>query len=196
MINYNKYTYNGWGLSKEALQFLQKIITKNSLKSAIEFGSGQSTSFLEDMGINYISFDNDPQYAAPYKNVKITELKELDDKTFSKVINNEIDYIDINFKFKKPSKIHTRQKNCFYSLNKKDINTKFDLVILDGPNGNGRSLSYNFLKPYLLPISFILIDDYTNYPFIDHLKLTYPNLELIHEHKSNNDEWCVYKIIL
>jgi hypothetical protein len=196
MIDYNKYHYTGWGLSKEALQFLEQLIINNSLKSAIEFGSGQSTYFLEDINIDYVSYDDDPHYAAPFKNVKISKLKELDNETFNKVIHNEVNYIDVNSKFPSPVHVNTRQRNCFYTLNKEDIKGKFDLVLLDGPNGNGRSLSYNVLKDYLLPTSYILIDDYTHYPFVDDLKLTYPNSELIHEYKNGRDEWCVYKIIL
>lgn len=194
MIDYNKYTYNGWGLSKVALQTLEKLINDNSLTSAVEFGSGQSTHFLEDVGIDYVSFDDDTYYAAPFENVIISDLKELDDSSFSKVINNEVEYVDVNLNFKRPQRKHTRQKNCFYTIQKDLILPKFDLVILDGPNGNGRSLAYNFLKPYLLPTSFILIDDYTHYPFEDHLKLTYPNSEIVHEYKVGRDEWCIYKI--
>lgn len=202
MINYNKYEYNGWGLSKEALKFLEDLISTHSLNRAIEFGSGQSTYFLEDLGVDYVSFDNDPFYAAQTDKVVFRDLRQLDDDAFYNVITNKVSYFNICNKFPRPKEITTRIANCFYGLKSGDIKGKFDLVIIDGPNGNGRSLAFNAIKDNLSPISYLFVDDYNHYPFIEHLKIMFPHSELIKSfdydgegHRSSADYWQIYKVI-
>lgn len=194
MVDLNKYTYNGWGLSRVALSVLEKLIKEYTLKNCIEFGSGQSTYFLNDVGIDYISFDDDIRFSAKVKNVLIRDLIQIDDIMFNSVINGNINYMDICNNFPKFTEKNTRQRNCFYKLNVDDINDKFDLIILDGPNGNGRSISFNVIKPYLKEVSFILIDDYTHYPFIDYLEASFPNLELYYSHTDSRDKFQIYRI--
>lgn len=194
MINYSNFTFNGWGLSKVALQFLEELIKKNNLEHCIEFGSGQSTKFLTEIGIDFISFEDDVNFAAPYSGVIIQDLVELDDSTYNKVISGEVRYIDVQSNFTPPVKKHTRQRNCFYSIPMLEFNKKFDLVILDGPNGNGRSIAFNYIKPHLNSVSYILIDDFTHHPYIENFKHTFPTATLLKEHREGRDEWCVYKI--
>lgn len=194
MINLDKYKYTGWTLSRLALEALQKIINDKKIKRVIEFGSGQSTYLLEDMGVEYISFDHDLSYAAKTDNVIISELIQINDLDFNNIINGKVLYKDVLKNTNKPSRIHTRMKNCFYNISPDCINGLFDLVILDGPNGNGRSVSFEIIKKHLSPNGYFFIDDYNHYPFIDHLKLSFPEAELIDEHSSNGDNWQLYKI--
>ena len=176
------------------MQYLENLIKEKSLTSCIEFGSGQSTKLLTQIGIDFISLDDNYTYAEKNPNVSITDLKQLDDNTFNQVVNGEINYVDIQDNFNTTSARHTRQKNCFYKIPVDKVNKKFDLVILDGPNGNGRSIAYNFIKPYLTKVSYILVDDFTHYPFIEHLTSTFPNSTLVKQHQQGRDEWCVYKV--
>lgn len=194
MINYDNYSFDNWGLSKDALSTLETIIIDNNCKRAIEFGSGQSTYFLKDIGIEYISFDNDTKYSAKLDNVFIKDLVKVDDDSFDKIIKNQLNFLDISENFPIITTFTTRQKNCFYRLSSNDFNEKYDLVILDGPNGNGRSIAFNVIKPYLMPTSYILIDDYSHYPFIDHLLQSYPNSELIKVRTNGMDIFALYKI--
>ena len=194
MVNLNKYNYNGWTLSKDALRCLSSIIIDNKLNRAIEFGSGESTYFLNDIGIDYLSFDNDVKFAAKSNNVVVKSLVELDDIAFNEVITGKVKFVDICYKFQTPNKIHTRQRNCFYKINKDDISGKFDLVILDGPNGNGRSIAFDVIQDHMDDVCFIFIDDYNHYPFVDIMYNFFNSATLI---KSNNvigDMWELYKI--
>ena len=201
MIDYSKYKYNGWGLSKEALKFLEDLVNTHSLNRAIEFGSGQSTYFLEDLGVDYVSFDNNPVYAAQTDKVVFRNLRQLDDNAFDSVITNKVSYFDICNKFPQPEEVTLRTANCFYGFEPGDIEGKFDLVIIDGPNGNGRSLAFNAIKNNLSPISYLFIDDYNHYPFIEHLKIMFPNSKLIKsfdysggDNRSSRDYWQIYKV--
>lgn len=194
MINYTNYTFNGWGLSLAALQYLEELIKHSNLKYCIEFGSGESTKFLSEIGIEFVSFEDDINFAAPYPEVIIQDLVELDDTTFTKTITGETKYSDIYSNFSAPAKKHTRQKNCFYSLPSIKFDKKFDLVLLDGPNGNGRSIAFNYIKPFLTPVSYILIDDFTHHPYIEDFKYAFSNFTLMKEYRNGRDEWCVYRI--
>ena len=196
MIDYNKYEYNGWGLSKEALKFLEDLVNTHSLNRAIEFGSGQSTYFLEDLGVDYISFDNDPFYAAQTDKVVFRDLRQLDDNAFNSVITNKVSYFDICNKFPQPKEVTFKTANCFYGFESSDIEGEFDLVIIDGPNGNGRSLAFNAIQNNLSSISYLLIDDYNHYPFTEHLKIVFPHSELVKsfdynggDNRSSRDYW-------
>ena len=66
-----------------------------------------------------------------------------------------------------------RQKNCFYDIQTNDLKDKYDLVIVDGPNGNGRSLAFQFIKNRMNNNSYILIDDHPHYCFIAYLVRTF-----------------------
>jgi hypothetical protein len=194
MVNFDKYIYNGWGLSKSALIKLKEIIEEYNLKRVIEFGSGQSTWFLNDIGIDYISFDDNINYSAKLDNVIIRNLIQLNDGTFNDTITNKINYLDICENQQRVVSTHTRQGNCFYRFESNDITGEFDLVIIDGPHGNGRSIAFNVIKPFLSNRAFILVDDYNHYPFIEHLKNTFPNATLHYSHNVDKDSFEIYKI--
>ena len=149
---------------------------------------------MNDIGIDYLSFDNDIKFAAKTDKVVIKPLVELDDKMFNDVIEGNIKFVNISQNFVAPKKIHTRQRNCFYKLDDTDIDGTFDLIILDGPNGNGRSIAFNVMKHHIKDVSFIFIDDYNHYPFIDDMCRVFNNVTLVKSHTEDNDVWEIYKI--
>lgn len=193
LINYNNYQYNGWGLSLKAIKSLERLVAQNNISNVLEFGSGQSTLFFNDLGVNFTSIDNDVNFAAKHDNVQITKIKQTDDKTFNQIINNEVKFKDISSELPVTTNIHTRMKNCFYDVSDLNLNSKFDLIIVDGPHGNGRSIAYNYIQDYVKDIFFILIDDYNHYPFIDHFKLIFPDNELLDSNTEKGDNWSLYK---
>lgn len=194
MINYSKYKYTGWGLSQKALKALEKIIIDNNINNVLEFGSGQSTYFFKDLKLNHLSIDNDINFSAKVDNVIITNIKQTDDILFSKIINNEIDFEDLVSSLPNITNIHTRMRNCFYDVSNINIDNKFDLVSLDGPHGNGRSIAFNYIKKYINDICYILVDDYNHYPFVEHLKLMFPNNILVNSNTEKGDNWALYKV--
>ena len=187
---FDKLVYNGWGIDKSGMIFIHQLISEQKLQRAIEFGSGQSTLLLEDSSIDYISFDSDTQYSAKTDRVLIRNLKQLDDSTFNDVVNCKVSYIDIQKNFDEPIEVHTRTKNVFYEFLDQDLSGIFDLVILDGPNGNGRSICFNAIKPFLSKTSYIFVDDFWHYPFVDHLKICFPQAKLLHQ----SEDWAAFQI--
>lgn len=186
----DKLVHSGWSIDKSGMMFIHQLISEQKLQRAIEFGSGQSTLLLEDSQIDYVSFDSDAKFSAKTDKVLIRNLKQLDDSTFNDVVNCKVSYMDVYKNFDEPTSVDTRTKNIFYEFLDQDLSGTFDLVILDGPNGNGRSISFNVMKPFLSKNSYIFVDDFWHYPFTDHLKICFPQAKLL----QKSDDWVVFQI--
>jgi len=65
--------------------------------------------------------------------------------------------------YKKPTSY--RQKNCFYKFQENDLKDKYDVMVLDGPNGNGRNFSYLHMYTRIKKGGLIFIDDIDHYDF-------------------------------
>tara|TARA_Y100000590_G_C15665896_1_gene994416 strand:+ start:333 stop:1019 length:687 start_codon:yes stop_codon:yes gene_type:complete len=213
-FNFDKYKNNGIGLSKKCLQIIF-ILLETKLKNIniLEFGSGFSTQFFIDYKLNskkniiIDSFDNDINYS--YKNqnnynflkLHILPLVSCNDKNFNKLFYKEKKYNKNYFNLHKSLPYnhpkYWRQRNCFYNITN-ELNKKYDIVLIDGPNGNGRNIAYLHLLNKLNKNAFIIIDDYNSkdnefdYNFIGYLKLMFNIKEIYtHTYKSKNgiDEW-------
>ena len=89
ILTLDKYKYTGWGLSRLSMELLHKLISKEKINRVLEFGSGQSTYFFNDCGIECISFDNDITYAAKTDNVIIKEIIQFSDLDFNNIIEGK-----------------------------------------------------------------------------------------------------------
>ena len=207
-MDIEKYKNDGWGLSRKQLIELLEIIKNfesNNVR-VLEFGSGKSTEFLVDVVLNKIknleitSFDDNIQYAYQgdyeFLKLKIRELLECDDETYNLMFKNL--EIDINKLNKKTTPLTSRQKNNFYEILPDDIFGIYDLMILDGPNGNGRNFSFLYVKNNLAIGSVVLIDDFNHYDFMEKLSLLF-EYEVLHENQGGGvDQWNtggIYKIV-
>lgn len=202
-MDYNKYKNDGWGLSELTLKKISEIVDKidNTTIKVVEFGSGLSTQFLVDLDSEHkkdiiiTSFDNDPNYA--YKgggvNLLMRNLIECTDDNYEKMFNEK--KYNINYMKPKTSPLSTRQKNNFYDIKEGDLSGEYDLMILDGPNGNGRNLSFLHMDGYLKSGSYVLIDDYHHYDFVDKFFTIFDG-ELVFENnnRDNGGEFIIYKI--
>tara|TARA_R110002126_G_scaffold106301_1_gene241190 strand:+ start:3452 stop:4078 length:627 start_codon:yes stop_codon:yes gene_type:complete len=205
-MNFDKYRNNGWGISIKGFKYLFEIISqheKDSL-SILEFGSGISTQFLVDVaetGIKKIridSYDNDVSYSFrdadkyDFLNLKITNLLECVDKDFSSMmLNKKYDESCMKLRTGPPT---TRQKNCFYEIKQEDLSKDYDLVILDGPNGNGRSFSFLHLKDLLKEDCYVFVDDVQHYPFEKILRHFFNVTSLDDQYPSADKQFKIFKI--
>ena len=175
MIDYKSYWVNGMGLHETQLKELKDITLNENIKNIVEFGSGRSTQFFLDIENEYnlnfklTSFDHNKRYAHKNNCVTIKELEQCDDESFelifkSKKINKEYfvnaEHEQNNFK----------AKNCFYALTENDLPNNIDLIILDGPNGNGRSLAFPYIMNKISNPCYIMIDDVDHYDFLERAK--------------------------
>lgn len=205
-MNIEKYKNDGWGLCQNGFKDLYEII-KNHEKtclSVLEFGSGTSTQFFVDIVENKIkdltieSYDNDVQWCFKdsekydFLDLKIRDLVECDDPTFASMfVNKQYDRDLMKVRKQKP---HTRQKNCFYDIKDFDLSREYDIVVIDGPNGNGRSFAFLHLHNVLKNGTFVFVDDYLHYPFVKIMNHFF-DMELYSESNiSLSEQYVIYKI--
>jgi hypothetical protein len=162
----------GWSYTQKEMNELFKYISYTNKREykVLEFGSGNSTLKLYDY--------------------------------FKQKVDNVIFYSyesDPNFMFG-----HKDINLLFYDKdNIKDValpNEKFDLILIDGPNGDKRSLWYSKIRDHVKNGTIILVDDFNHYKcFSDELDRNF-NYELL----SFSDEpfvpygehsWKIVKII-
>lgn len=170
---------NRWSIAVESAKILFEAFdlapNKKSL-NIIEFGSGASTYLLLDCSKyyecninNFVSFENKPIYAPDLPNVLIRPLMTCDDDVFEDMFEKRI-YMPqkMRYYFRKPT---SKQRNCFYKVNHDDLPDRVDVMLLDGPNGNGRSMAFLHVKDILHEGSLIFIDNYNDYDFLERLSL-------------------------
>lgn len=203
-MNFDKYKNDGWGLSIRAFEDLYDIISnhKKDCLSILEFGSGISTRFLVDIAehknLTIESYDNDPKWCFQdadrysFLNLNMRDLVECSDNEFADMFLKK-EYNPKNMKVRQDPP-HTRQKNCFYDIREEDLKKEYDVVILDGPNGNGRSFAFMHLHKVLKPDSYILIDDYQHYPFVKILKHFFNVEKYSESNVSKSEQHIIYRV--
>lgn len=204
-----KYKNDGWGISLLGFTKLLELIKNNDNEelNVLEFGSGISTMFLSDVVTNNIkklkitSFDNDVNFM--YKKLDtdnhikllvrglvecndINYQKQFDDKKYNKLLMQN-----------KTSVLEPTQKNNFYDIQDNDLEGVYDLIILDGPNGNGRNLSFLHMQNHVKIGTIIFIDDYNHYDFLEKCQSIF-NTEKIFQHSegigNGKDNFVIVKI--
>lgn len=204
-----KYKNDGWGISQLGFNKLLELIVTNEKKilSVLEFGSGMSTMFLSDIvknnikKLNITSFDNDLEHMykktneEDYINLLVRDLVECDDKSYNlQFLKNDYDKSLMSIK---TSPLAPTQKNNFYNFEQNDLNGIYDIVIIDGPNGNGRNFAFLHLKNHITTGSIIFIDDYNHYDFLEKCEIIF-DVEIIHKHTEGvglgKDNFVIVKI--
>jgi len=211
MVNLEKYKNDGWGLSRKCFGNILTILNpiRTNKINVLEFGSGMSTEFFVDLisegyDLNIVSYDNDIEYCTKIEHPKlklyISELIECYDSDFISQFQNK--KYNRGFYFNKISEVNTRQSNTFYDVKENDLPEIIDLMIVDGPHGNGRSIAFLHGLNHLTVDSHIVIDDYNHYDFVDKFKILYPNSEQIYISNTGSlNQWklggnyVIFKII-
>jgi hypothetical protein len=203
---YNYYSNGGWGLCKPTLEWIYNIIKNNNIKNIIEFGSGKSTEFLIDvrkeLNLNYNidSFDNDENYCYngdnhDFLNLQITDLLSCSDSYYNDMFENKVfnktKFKIVDFEF------DATIKNATYDINLVNLRKNYELVIIDGPHGNGRNFSNFYIKNRIKKGSYIIIDDYFHYDFVNKTQ-SFFNVDIIEEnifHDYSNKGHAILKVI-
>lgn len=194
-MDFTKFYRQGWGLHRDTIEKLYNIINNNNIQHVVEFGSGGSTEFFIESRIelnkNYTidSFDHnqDFSYNGPkfdFLNLMVRDLIVCNDDDYNEMFKNQK---ISNSLFEKTNDIlNTRIKNATYLLNDDDLNKSYDLILIDGPNGNGRNLNFLHLKNKIKSGAHIIIDDYFHYDFVERC-LNVFNCEVLEEVKFTYD---------
>lgn len=207
-------TFNRWSLSKSSIRNILKELDleKNGLK-IVELGGGVSTFFWNSLkndcnkNIECITFEHDKEWGdylqkelVPNITIIHCGLKQLSDDEKNILFLNPDMAIKNWEKNNKliPTEKHklTRINNAFYDIPIDFLieNKAIDLLIVDGPHGNGRSISFPLFFNKINEGCLILIDDYTHYPFVDDLKLIFNVREIACEN-SISKKWILFKVL-
>lgn len=211
IMEINKYKNDGWGLSLLGFSTLLEIIKNHEISNLrlLEFGSGTSTMFFSDIVKNKIknleitSFDDDDFYM--YK-ASVEEEKYLKVLKRNLIQYSEFEYnkmfeenkINNSFGSIKNSASDVNQKNCFYDIKNDDLTGIYNMVILDGPNGNGRNIGFLHIKNYIKTGTILYIDDYNHYDFLEKCQAVF-NIEILFKHTegvgNGKDNFVIIKIL-
>lgn len=124
----------GWSYTQKEMTELFKHITYKDTYSILEFGSGESTTLL------YNHFK---------KHVKnLTFLTYESHKEYLQETTPGFTYIFYN---------ENAMDNVFIP------SQLFDLILIDGPNGDKRALWYEKIRKCVKPGTIVLIDDFNHY---------------------------------
>jgi len=202
-MDYKNYYGDGIGLHPETIKDIFEILSKNRINRIIEFGSGNSTQMLIDsrkeLNQNYIidSIDHSQEYAYKGKesflNMFIKDIGVTNNDAFVRMFDEK----KIPTLTKTDDKSNYRIENCFYIFDNDFFNNKsYDIVLLDGPHGNGRSMAFIHLIGHLNPEAYIIIDDYFHYDFVEKCQKIF-NVTVIKKQKfeGTNKGHCILKLL-
>lgn len=203
----DNYEGTSSGLDKIALKQLYDILeNKGNDINILEFGSGQSTKFIKDYAIktnkniSVDSYDHDPKFSYKHEkndniiNLKIKPLISCSEEHYNEQIENKTlnkEYFSLHKSLPYNHPKFWRQRNCIYDIDFDDLKPNYDIVIIDGPNGNGRCLSFLFFKDRVKKDSIIFMDDFNakdgsfEYNYVENLK-NIITVEEIFKHTNEN----------
>lgn len=189
-MNFGNYWRNGMGLHEYTIEHIFNILKYNNIKNIVEFGSGESTRFLVEsrnsLKQNYsiYSFDHHEKYCYQQKhdflNLQRRDLIKCNDQDYEQLfITKKFDRS--KFENAQNEKENFRTRNTFYDIDENDLPELIDLVILDGPSGNGRNISYVHLINKINDNCYMIIDDVDHYDFLERAKQIFKVEVLVHE---------------
>jgi hypothetical protein len=73
------------------------------------------------------------------------------------------------------------------------LQNSVDVLIVDGPHGNGRSLAFPIFSSLLKKDAFVLIDDFDHYPFSADLARIF-SYDEIHRDTWENQHWLLVRL--
>lgn len=203
---------DGWALSLSGFQDLHNkvlnVLSRNRKKiNILEFGSGVSTQFFilygkeRNINIELDSFDNDEKYAFfdEHENLNLMIRRLVDcttkdlDLMFEKKSLDRTKFFDAGVTIPHED---SKKRNCFYDIRNGDLKEYYDLVVLDGPTGQGRRVSFLHIKEHVKAGTYIFIDDISHYDFLERMKKVFENVEFVSGNKEHEKHvYSIYKIL-
>lgn len=197
----------GWALCDDALLAAANCLSQVEKPRILEFGAGVSTVFFDHLlegTADIDTFEHQPDFAKIVER-KITRrgnvtlhlqcLNKGDENLFNQLFESTDPKCFWNTH---ASKLHpdeyanTRVPLAFYEM--PTLEGKYDLLILDGPNGSGRSIAFPLTQELVRAGSYILIDDVTHYPFLSDCARLW-SFDIVAGNINQNEQWIIIKLI-
>jgi len=203
--------HTGWCISKRALRLLVANLPE-SIQDVTEFGAGYSTLYLAKLfelrnkALRITSFEHQQAFfdrlkaaLRSFPEVRLISpgLKQLSDEEYEALFSSRqpaTDYHELGVPVPRQLYAQTRLHNVFYDGDLcQHICHETALVILDGPNGNGRSIVFPLLKG-LVPVPFwCFMDDITHHPYMEELARVF-NYETVFLENFGHDAYALARV--
>lgn len=203
--------HSGWSVSKRALSLLMDNLPEG-IEGVVEFGAGYSTLFLAKLfevrrkPLKIVSFEHQgvffdrlKSHVSPFPNVRLfrAELKQLSDQEYEALFSSDQpvrSYKGMGMPVPKELYSQTRLHNVFYDVDlSEQIQGKVDLVILDGPNSNGRSIVFPLVQDVAKTPFYCFVDDITHHPYMEQMSRVF-NYEMAFEENFGHDAYCLVRV--
>ena len=209
--------FGSFALTEHSVRaFFHALLSQSQTRySILELGRGQSTLFLRELiraGVNITvsSCEHDKNWSDFVRDavrdcdsIQIfgCDLRKVDDQIWDKIFSCPRMASELWNQYSTPVGKEfikdTRMHNAFYAISKDALphGSHLDGMIVDGPHGNGRSLSFPLFRNYLRLGTIVLMDDYHHYPFLMDMTriFDYEILER-HKHRFSNKGWALMRI--
>lgn len=214
--------FGKWALTRSALRYLVyhmlHLSSRDNFK-IVELGGGKSTlfwdrlsAFCKDFAFYVTTIEHDPVFTVSLKE-KITspnisvqqfDLVTVSDDDWDRIFfSDSLQILAENLRNSEKNTVvgkdvnRTRIHNSFYDLigknNLPDADGLIDVLVVDGPHGNGRSLAFAYFAKNFKPGTLILIDDVSHYPFLEHLS-KFAVFKILKSSFSLNKQWILVEI--
>ncbi|GED68912.1 hypothetical protein BRE01_26140 [Brevibacillus reuszeri] len=213
--NCNHWRFNSLTLSKQALVHVcRNIYVENEMCKVLQLGGGDSALFWKSLGelellpVHATILEHHPIRAkelkeslvdTPHLTLVSSSLKQITDEEWKKVFDHPKQskerWSSIGQLVPESQADLFSIRHAFYSdLDQLSIPAhSIDVMIVDGPHGNGRSLAYPLFSDVLKPDALILVDDFDHYPFLVDLGQIYRYEEVFRE-ISGDRRWVLVKL--
>ncbi|MEF3307167.1 hypothetical protein [Paenibacillus sp. GYB003] len=181
--------------------------------TVLELGGGRSTFVwraLGELGLlnaNVVTLLHDPAqadelaslvHAAETITVLRAGLKQITDHDRERLFADPVAaagvWPTIGTDVPRESYYHYTIRNAFYDrVDLPLAERSADVLIVDGPHGNGRSLAYPLFGGKLKPDALVLIDDFDHYPFLADLGRVFRYSELYRDIVGEK-RWALVKL--
>ncbi|RKN85354.1 hypothetical protein [Paenibacillus ginsengarvi] len=181
--------------------------------SVLELGGGRSTFMwqaMQELGllsVNVRVLLHDPAAADDLANrtgesgvvhVHQAGLKQITDDEWESVFAGGVSAPDIwpelGTSVPREQYYHYTIRNTFYDqVDLPLARHSVDVLIADGPHGNGRSLAYPLFGALLKPDALVLVDDFDHYPFLADLGRLFRYRELYRD-IAGDKRWALVKL--
>jgi len=174
---------------------------KNGVVNILEFGCGFITDLLiyiqQDKNYNII-LDSFTHPTSQYKSihdfhsVKKRQLLTCSDSSYNRMFSSQ--KYNSNYMVKSQRNPNYKMQNTFYEINNNDLKDNYDIVIIAGPNGNGRDISFLHIKNKIKKGGFIMLNQLDRYISVE-TKDEFFKTVVAFQNNSYSDRVGFYKIV-
>lgn len=207
------HAWDDWSFNYHSMLVVAALIIREGIKHVVEFGAGYSTIALVEFcrqiapNLRWDSFEHQVEFARRIQEhlpsderyhlhtPPLVQVSDQDFRDLFSIADSVGHFLSVMARVPAEKLLDTRLRNCFYGFDFRSFSEcEVDLVLIDGPSGNGRSLALPLLRDVVRLPSWVLLDDFTHYPYLDDLARVF-TYETVTQVKTPVKEWALVKLL-